>query len=183
MKLRQTGTVEEYLTEFKKLMNRVGWNENTLYECFVSGLNDFIKDEVLSYRPPDLTGAIRLTLIQEDKFNRHKNDSVNRVAPSPRHVTGGEGRRGVVEEKTPIKKLTWEELQERKDKGLCFNCDEKFERGHNCKKKARVFMLCQEDQESESENEDTAEEEVSPDVREFGVSLQAMEGGNTQTTM
>ncbi|KAL0013161.1 hypothetical protein SO802_000230 [Lithocarpus litseifolius] len=33
-----------------------------------------------------------------------------------------------------IKKLTPTELKERRDKGLCFNCDEKFVPGHQCKK-------------------------------------------------
>ena len=33
-----------------------------------------------------------------------------------------------------FKKLTPTELKERRDKGLCFNCDEKFAPGHQCKK-------------------------------------------------
>ena len=33
----------------------------------------------------------------------------------------------------PIKKLTSEEMQARRDKGLCYNCDEKYSRNHKCK--------------------------------------------------
>ena len=33
-----------------------------------------------------------------------------------------------------VKKLTRSEMEERRLKGLCFNCDEPFTRGHQCKK-------------------------------------------------
>ncbi|RVW92924.1 hypothetical protein CK203_040429 [Vitis vinifera] len=34
----------------------------------------------------------------------------------------------------PIKRLTESELQARREKGICFKCDEKFSLGHRCKK-------------------------------------------------
>ena len=34
---------------------------------------------------------------------------------------------------SPKKKLTWDEMQNRRTQGLCFNCDEKFTPGHRCK--------------------------------------------------
>ena len=37
-----------------------------------------------------------------------------------------------------VKKLTPEEIKDRREKGLCFNCDEKFVRGHKC---AKLFWL------------------------------------------
>jgi len=30
------------------------------------------------------------------------------------------------------KKLSWEEMQKRREKGLCFGCNEKFTPGHRC---------------------------------------------------
>jgi len=33
---------------------------------------------------------------------------------------------------TPIKHLTEAEMRARREKGLCYNCDEKFTRGHRC---------------------------------------------------
>ncbi|WVZ16785.1 hypothetical protein V8G54_009767 [Vigna mungo] len=35
--------------------------------------------------------------------------------------------------KLPIKRLTEAEMQLRRDKNLCFNCDERYTRGHRCK--------------------------------------------------
>ncbi|XP_073137569.1 uncharacterized protein [Henckelia pumila] len=41
--------------------------------------------------------------------------------------------------KIPIKKLTAVEMRERRKRGLCFNCDEKFNANHRCKN--RVLIL------------------------------------------
>ncbi|PNX65619.1 hypothetical protein L195_g062692, partial [Trifolium pratense] len=38
----------------------------------------------------------------------------------------------------PVKRLSPDELQARRDKGLCYNCDERYQRGHRCK---RLFHL------------------------------------------
>ena len=43
----------------------------------------------------------------------------------------------VGEERT-LRRLTAAEMAERREKGLCFNCDEKFSRGHRCQ---RLFYL------------------------------------------
>uniref|UniRef100_A0A453EWD1 Uncharacterized protein n=1 Tax=Aegilops tauschii subsp. strangulata TaxID=200361 RepID=A0A453EWD1_AEGTS len=37
-----------------------------------------------------------------------------------------------------FKKLTPTEMADRRTKGLCFNCDEKYARGHRC---ARLFWI------------------------------------------
>jgi hypothetical protein len=31
-----------------------------------------------------------------------------------------------------MKKLSWEEMQKRREKGLCFGCNKKFTLGHRC---------------------------------------------------
>ena len=40
----------------------------------------------------------------------------------------------------PIKCLSPEEMQARRDKGLCFNCDEKFSKFHKCKAKFLILL-------------------------------------------
>lgn len=39
-----------------------------------------------------------------------------------------------------VKRLTYDEMTERRNKGLCFNCDEKFSAGHVCKNK-QLFVV------------------------------------------
>ena len=47
--------------------------------------------------------------------------------------------------KAPFRKLTEAEVAERKAKGLCFRCDEKFHRHHRCPKPELMVMMVQED--------------------------------------
>ena len=41
---------------------------------------------------------------------------------------------------TPIKHLFEAEMQAGREKGICYNCDEKFTRGHRCAKK-NLYLL------------------------------------------
>jgi len=40
----------------------------------------------------------------------------------------------------PLQSLSPTQMEERRRKGLCFNCDEKFQPGHQCKS-ANLFLL------------------------------------------
>jgi hypothetical protein len=46
------------------------------------------------------------------------------TGPTPVPAHQGEGR--------PVKRLSKEEQEERRRLGLCYNCNEKYSRGHNC---------------------------------------------------
>lgn len=59
----------------------------------------------------------------------------------------------------PLKRLSPEELASRRERDLCFNCDEKFHHGHKCS--SRVFILIDEDH--EGPQEDTLEMDPSPE--------------------
>ncbi|KAK8919224.1 hypothetical protein KSP39_PZI021927 [Platanthera zijinensis] len=160
--------------DFEKLANRVTWKEKTLLSCFISGLRDHLRDEVHAYMPCSLSHAISLARIQEERFNRQRTRAPPRAPPAP-----ATGRREQAPTTRPtVTRLTWPELQARKEKGLCFNCDEKYAPGHRCQK-VQVFMLREEDEEDHPGLE--AEEEL--DLAEFGVSIQAMEGCVAPTTM
>jgi hypothetical protein len=56
----------------------------------------------------------------------------------------------------PIKRLTPAELQARREKGLCYNCEEKFVTGHRCK---RLFHLLIVDPTSEDSSLQSLEHE------------------------
>ena len=42
--------------------------------------------------------------------------------------------------KLPLQRLSPAQMEERRKKDLCFNCDEKFQPGHHCKS-AKLFLL------------------------------------------
>lgn len=53
----------------------------------------------------------------------------------------------------PTKKFFATEMKERREKGLCYNCDEKYTRGHRCKVQ-RIYLLdASKDEEGEPETE------------------------------
>lgn len=63
-----------------------------------------------------------------------------------------------------VKRLPWDELQKRREKGLCFNCDERFIPGHRCKiKQAFLTELV------ESSDEEVQEEGHTNDAAEISI--------------
>lgn len=72
-KLSQKGSVNEYLTEFERLANRiVGLPTEFLLSCFISGLSPEIRREVQALQPVTLSQATALAKLQEDKIEDRK---------------------------------------------------------------------------------------------------------------
>ena len=42
-------------------------------------------------------------------------------------------------------------MDETREKGLCFNCDRKYSKGHKCGEKKLFYIDCEEDEEKEKE--------------------------------
>jgi hypothetical protein len=65
-KLQQVGSVKEYQAKFEHLLAKVGYLPPTRQvSCFVSGLRENVKADVLARRPVDLTTAIDLARLYE----------------------------------------------------------------------------------------------------------------------
>ncbi|GJZ52542.1 ty3-gypsy retrotransposon protein [Tanacetum coccineum] len=123
-KLLQTGTIAQYQSEFEKLMNRVtDISEGLLISFYVSGLKPSLQRELLVSKPTSLGDAFALARVTEARTD---------VGAAP----------------LSIKWISPAERQERLSKGLCFNCDNKWVRGH---KYPRKFLLLMADEEAESE--------------------------------
>eukprot|EP00253_Pinus_taeda_P007083 PITA_07083 len=68
-KLRQTGTVEEYITAFEGLAFRTKSLTDEFYtECFISGLKEAIKAQVLLHHPPTWTEACQVARISSPQM-------------------------------------------------------------------------------------------------------------------
>src|SRR5437016_2576162 len=52
--LRQTESVADYVTEFRKLEARVDWNDAAKKARFYAGLKNYIKDAILQVDPPKM---------------------------------------------------------------------------------------------------------------------------------
>ena len=157
-KLTQKTTVNAYLAEFEDLANHVvGLPAPFLLRCFISGLSLDIRREVKASQPLTLSQAAGLARLQEDKLLDAKPSSRPRPPYSPPATTYRQPsplNRPVpspVTQSAPLltlpprpiqpamKRLTPEEIASRREKGLCFTCDEKYHRGHKCA--SRVFLF------------------------------------------
>jgi hypothetical protein len=47
---------------------------------------------------------------------------------------------------TQSTKLTPQQMDERRAKGLCFNCDNKYSKGHTCGEKKLLYIHCEEEE-------------------------------------
>jgi len=81
------------------------------------------------------------------------------------------------------KKLTWEEMEEHRKKGLCYNCDEKFVRGHHCTQQKLYFLDA--DAPNEEEYESATKEAIEEvlDEKTPIISYNALSGITTPQTM
>ena len=139
-KLCQTTTVREYQAQFESLANRiVGLPPPFFLSCFVSGLKPEIRREVQAFQPISLSQAISLAKLQEDKFadiatsirSQHftpiaQRSLVNTDFPSSKPVSIPNSsfppKSSPNINNPPIKRLSAAELQNRREKGLCYYC-------------------------------------------------------------
>jgi hypothetical protein len=85
-------------------------------------------------------------------------------------------------------RLTHQQLEERKAKGLCFNCDNKYSKGHKCGEKKLFYIDCEEEEEQEQEQEqepsqDENVEAISSEELTPTISCNALAGINTPQTL
>ncbi|XP_061356872.1 uncharacterized protein LOC133301271 [Gastrolobium bilobum] len=194
-RLSQRTTVEGYQKEFEQLSNQIiGIDDVTLQSYFENGLKSEIRKEVRMYLPESLQNAIELAKVVEDKLN----DRVPALVGYQKFVPNNQRQqpgllptpnRGVVNtagnprDTMPIKRLSAAEMMERREKGLCYYCDEKFNRSHVCKGKM-FLLLIQEDEEEEKDEEfEVTNEKIGGEEEVPGISLHAMDGQYSSSTL
>lgn len=183
-KLKQWCSVKSYQEKFEELANKTsGLSEEFFVSCFVSGLKEEVLAGVKMFSPRTIAQAMGLARLQEETIEAvTKKTRVvpkfasNSLAPKPQD-TGPK----ISEFGTTVKKLTQRDFDDKRSKGLCFGCDEKYYRGHVCKKK-QLFML-------EAEEEEEVFEEAQQDLfsetvqEEFQISVHALTGIQSYRTM
>jgi hypothetical protein len=208
-KLCQTGSVKEYQTAFESLANRiVGLPAPFYLSCFISGLKPEIRRKVQAFQPISLSHAISLAKLQEEKINDHPTASSNRRTPLTISTNTNSATTSKPPYKNPatllqpntppqnhvpIKRLSPQELQARREKGLCYNCDDKFSPGHRCKRSFHILIAAPEispssqDQithlllENPPNSEPDPQHEIVPDPAQ--ISLHALMGHSIPQTL
>ena len=158
-KLKQTGTISEYQTQFARLLARAGHlTDKQEAGCFISGLKDGLRTDVRVQNPLNLSAAIALARTYEFKTQRSTNTPVSSFGQNSNTQLGtiNFSRNSTSDLTLPIHRFSPTELQRLREQGLCYNCDEKYTFGHKCKK---LFLIEAEEgdepEEHQEEKDDT----------------------------
>jgi hypothetical protein len=151
--LKKKGSVIEHIENFQRLNIKVTYiPDDHLIDVFIGTLRDNIQHEVLLWEPKSLENAFRVARNVESK----------NMAMETRRTTPNIYRENnAPSSKTPQPtRLTPQQLEERKEKGLCFNCDNKYSKGHKCGEKKLFYIDCEEEEEQEQEQEPSQNENI-----------------------
>lgn len=128
-----------------------------------------------------LSHAISLAKLQEDKANDMISQFQNRRNPTPPtpsplsrtpfrpnpNANSPTAPQTPPQTTTPIKRLTPQELQNRREKGMYYYCDEKYAPGHRCKRSFHIMI-------AEPEPEPNPEDQLSLAMLDSGSSSQTL---------
>lgn len=192
-KLCQTTSVKEYQTQFEMLANRIiGLPPPFYLSCFIFGLKPSIRREVQAFQPLSLTQAIHLVKLQEEKF-LDRTPFPPKPFQSTSATTSGSSFKSSLtvnppKPQTPIKRLSPDELQARREKGLCYNCDERFQPGHHYRRQFHLLIVEPETNEEPShtvqwQDSSTNWDPPSSDPDPAQISLRALIGHSIPQTL
>ena len=142
-RLRQTTSVVAYKGQFEALSNRL----KSLFDvhklsCFLSRLRDEIQFPMKILNPRNLNDAFGLAKIQEEfLISSQKNQMSSSFEYSKPSILSRKLEIKLDSRfKFPLQRLSPAQMEERRRKGLCFNYDDKFQLGHQCKS-TKLFLL------------------------------------------
>lgn len=126
--------VPHRIRETSKANRITGLSPSVLLSYFISGLSPEIRREVQAFQPISLPQATSLARLQEDKINDRKK---HYPKPSPSFLPSHSSfslpnNTQPPKPKTPFIQRTQEDMAYRREKGLCYNCDEKWSSSHRC---------------------------------------------------
>lgn len=151
----QGGSINKYLSEFESLANRnIGLSTPFLLSCFIFGLALEIHREVQAIQPLTLIQAVALARLQEEKFSDSRRMLWGKpYFPIPSYPLSPQASNfnplppllPILSKQSliPFKRLSSEEMVVCREKGLCFNYNEKFDRSH--KWSSKFFLLIADD--------------------------------------
>ena len=128
-------------------------------------------------QPLDLTTAIGLARLFKARNNSLRRPPVtSQTVARTNPITSKE--EGGFRSPMPVRRFSPAELKERRDKALCYNCNEKFAPGHRCKKLFFIEACTTEEDGGVSMELELEEEQETP-----GISLHAISGDHVPETM
>jgi excinuclease UvrABC ATPase subunit len=175
--IKQKGLVIKNIENFQRLNIKVtDILDEHLIDVFIGNLKDNIQHEVRLLEPKSLENAFKVARNVESKnmamATRRTNPIIYRENNAPSSKTPQPTR------------LTPQQLEERKEKGLCFNCDNKYSKGHKFGEKKLFYIDCEEEEEQEQEaSQDENVEAISSEELTPMISCNALAGIITPQTL
>lgn len=142
--LRQTSTIEAHKASFKILSNKLrGLSEGYNLSYFLSRLRDGIRLPIRIFNPSNLITIYSLAKIQEENLNlprklpnrpftNHFTNNSSEPAflkyhsnPPPSNPTKTQNKVII-----PVQKISQAQMKSRRERGLCYYCDSKWNPGH-----------------------------------------------------
>nr|XP_027122265.1 uncharacterized protein LOC113739231 [Coffea arabica] len=176
-KLQQEGSVEEYQERFEELKplmldKNKNLDESYFTSSFISGLKEEIKPMVKMLRPATLSEAFEISLWQESNIKvqfggvrgGHGNAAESKFGmtkgttptaanintykiPSTGNFRNTKFRNLQTDHQDP-KRISPQEIQYRRNHGLCFKCGDKYGPGHQCKFGHLNLLIGEEEEET-----------------------------------
>ena len=116
-------------------------SEENLIDVFIGNLKDNIQHEVCLWEPDSLEKAFRLERKIERKIMATRN-------PTTHNYKDG----SVVSPSLPQPtRVTPQQLEGKREKGLCYNCDSKCTKGHKCAEKKLFYIEYEKEEEKDQE--------------------------------
>jgi hypothetical protein len=175
--LKQKGSVTKKIENFQRLNIKVtDIPDEHLIDVFIGTLRDNIQHEVRLWETKSLENAFRVARNVESRnmamATRRTNPNIYRENNAPSSKTPQPTR------------LTPQQLEERKEKGLCFNCDIKYSKGLKCGENKLFYIDCEEEEEQEQEpSQDENVEAISSEELTPTISCNALVGIRTPQTL
>ena len=196
-KLRHTQSMATYKSQFEALSNRIrNLFESHKLSCFMGGLKDDVRLVVKMQGPRSLGEAYALAKIQEEylatcrRRNRPSFDNARNNSQSTPQSQFAKGEFKTlntrISHKLPIsiQKLNSMQMSERRNKGLCYNYDEKWNLDHKCGKMSIYEMIIVPEGEKGMDSElEECDEEIEVEEAEPEITLNAFLGSPAPKTM
>lgn len=204
-KLKLVHSLEDYIAKFSELKSYflmfpdTTYTESYFINTFIGGLSAEMQICLFLSEPTTLQSAIDLARQQEatievaSKRNRVFTKSISshpsvQQKPFPQNPPSPSFNTKAHNYTPPTLQSHWKilsisEMRARREKGLCYNCDEPFTPGHKCKT-PHIYLLMAEDEEAAYSSSQVDHTNAEDDVDEaVELSLNAMVGSSGVRTL
>jgi hypothetical protein len=157
-KIRQAGSVGDYIALFQKSAGRTGYGAVEINRKFYNGLNSEIKDMMVGPgKPVTLEGTIELAATLETRIMERRDEKKDSGSSDKKKEYKKEGSKETIK----AGRLSNEEMAKLRKEGRCFRCKGKNHLAKDCPQKPqKVKAAIAEEEEGEKDEEDTKEDFV-----------------------